>query len=425
MIIFIDLDGTLTDTAEKRFKPYKDGLEDFDLTNIPIFDGAKDFVEILKNKDHRIIILSDSHPKYVSKLAQDAFNVEFIYLSDKPNIRRTMNFIESDKQLSECFLSNKDEFIVIGDSSLDIEIARKLKIRSILLSLYNREDGDFDEDDKIESEFAIRKMGPTYYAKSYSNVIHILDNPITELLSIEAAFKSSSSVNAIRFYDFKINGHYQIIRCLARQENGSCDLYARADQYYQIDNAERTNYTLEGLARGAQEYLQHVIGRSDCNWDYFTYISDKSSTTPPNKLKEIFDLVNVDIMKQSIINWSNDVSGSLRGRPDYNERKKFLEDYLILSESIEYKDKNIIILDDQLTTGATAFYIINKLKSEGANNIIFVTLFQMILKVDDGKVCPKCGRQLDIKINKKEGTKFYTCTPPKYRGEGCGYTENI
>jgi uncharacterized HAD superfamily protein len=40
-IILIDLDGTLTDTAHEKFKPYKDGLEETDLSKIPLIPGAK------------------------------------------------------------------------------------------------------------------------------------------------------------------------------------------------------------------------------------------------------------------------------------------------------------------------------------------------------------------------------------------------
>ena len=33
MIVLLDLDGTLTNTAEKSFKPMKDGLEDTVISN--------------------------------------------------------------------------------------------------------------------------------------------------------------------------------------------------------------------------------------------------------------------------------------------------------------------------------------------------------------------------------------------------------
>ena len=51
------------------------------------------------------------------------------------------------------------------------------------------------------------------------------------------------------------------------------------------------------MAKGVENYLHGVLSITSYKWDYFTYVSDKSSTTPPNKLKEIFDLINIDIKK--------------------------------------------------------------------------------------------------------------------------------
>ena len=33
--------------------------------------------------------------------------------------------------------------------------------------------------------------------------------------------------------------------------------------------------------------------------------------------------------------------------------------------------------------------------------------------------------EIKINIKKIDGTKFYSCLLPKYRGDGCGYIENM
>jgi predicted HAD superfamily phosphohydrolase YqeG len=121
MILLIDLDGTLTDTAHSEFKGMKDGLVDTDLSKVPLIKGAKDFVNEQKAKGNKPIIVSDSHPKYVSKIASEIFSVDFISLTDKPNPHKTLSFIDSKPDLKERF-QDKDNFIVIGDSWLDIEL---------------------------------------------------------------------------------------------------------------------------------------------------------------------------------------------------------------------------------------------------------------------------------------------------------------
>ena len=78
MIILLDLDGTLTDTAHESFKPLKDGKVETKISEIPIFPGAKDFVKEIIHLGHRPVIISDSHPKYVEKIARLIFNIPFL-----------------------------------------------------------------------------------------------------------------------------------------------------------------------------------------------------------------------------------------------------------------------------------------------------------------------------------------------------------
>ena len=73
MIVFVDLNGTLTHTADVKYKEFKDGLRDFNPTQIPLFHGSVDFISTLKNQGHRVIILSDSHPKYIRPIDERTF----------------------------------------------------------------------------------------------------------------------------------------------------------------------------------------------------------------------------------------------------------------------------------------------------------------------------------------------------------------
>lgn len=175
MIILIDLDGTLTDTAHEKFKPYKDGLEEIDLTKIPLIFGAKEFIETIKLNGHFPVIVSDSHPRYVKKIAKEIFNLnpedifnsgelnQVICLADKPNIEKTFNHLnaiadEVDPHLPMIKLkADKDQFIMIGDSWLDIELGRRLNITTILTKFYVAT--SIEERDGIGQELKPIKMG--------------------------------------------------------------------------------------------------------------------------------------------------------------------------------------------------------------------------------------------------------------------------
>ena len=125
MIILIDLDGTLTDTAHEKFKPFKDGKQQTVLSDIPLIQGAKEFIADIQVKGHKPIIISDSHPDYVNLIAKEIFKIPAVSLTDKPNIERTANYIQSNQDLKDLF-ANKDNLIMVGDSWYDIELGRRL-----------------------------------------------------------------------------------------------------------------------------------------------------------------------------------------------------------------------------------------------------------------------------------------------------------
>jgi len=201
-------------------------------------------------------------------------------------------------------------------------------------------------------------------------------------------------------------------------------------KYYQIDNPKRSSEFVQTLARAVSNCLIKATNYPDYHWDYITYVSDKKTTTPPNKMKEIFDYIETDLEKVKLFEWSTDVFGSLRNQPDYSSRRTFISKYLSIINETELMHKSVIVIDDQFTSSATANEIARQLKNKGVKNVLFIALFYLILPVKS-KNCPNlingklCGKPLRIKINKMNGNKFYSCLLPKFRGTGCGYIENI
>jgi len=427
MILFIDLDGTLTNTADEKFKPFKDGKQQTDISDIPIFQGAKEFITDIQAKGHTAIIISDSHPAYVNKIAKEIFKIQAVCLTDKPNTEKTSSFIQENQELKSLF-ENKDNFIMVGDSWLDIELGRRLNIRTILTKFYNA--ANLEERDGIGQDWKPIKMGPTYYAKTFEELIQIIEKPIQSLLALEAIFQNENSDNMVKFHYRNYNGNFTAFRCLARQEDGECDRFARADKYRQIDNPQRREDFLKQLAKSVSNYLARVAKYPEYHWDYLTYVSDKKTTTPPNKMNQIFDFVETNFEKIKIFYWSDKVEGKLREQPNYKARREYINKYLKTTEEIDLNGKNIIVIDDQFTSSATANEINHQLRNKGAKNILFVSMFYLILPVEI-KTCPNkvngnvCGKTLKIKINSKNGNKFYSCPKPQYRGNGCGYSENI
>lgn len=421
MIVFLDLDGTLTDTAHERFKPFKDGIQETNINDIPVFNGAKQFIADLQNAGHKPIILSDSHPNYVNKIAQQIFQIPAISLTDKPNVEKTLNYINSNSEIQKLF-ADKDNFIIVGDSWLDVEIGRRLNVRTVLTQFYKAT--NIEERDGIGQDWKPIKMGATYYTKTFDDLAKIIENPNKELLALEAIFQNENSDKMVKFLYRNYNGNFTAFRCLARQEDGECDRFARADKYFQIDIPERSQEFISKLAQGVSNYLSRVEKFPQYEWGYLTYVSDKKTTSPPNKMQEIFELVNSKFNKVKLFEWSEDVTGSLRNQPDYKARKEFISKYLVTIDGIDLDGKSVIVIDDQFTSSATANEISQQLRNKGVKNILFVALFYLILPIES-KSCPQCGKPLKIKIRKKDGKRFYSCLLPQYNGQGCGYTESV
>ena len=437
MLILIDLDGTILNSIHPTWKPYKDGQGNYRIDNnldkLPFFPGAKEFLQKQKEMGNTVLIVSDSHPKYVEPISK-YIKCDCVSLADKPNKVKLSSYLDAHPNYKG-MVESKD-CVFIGDTVLDIELGRRMGIPTIWILPYIVTEEIKNEKDKVGDEMASLKMGPTYVAKSFMEIQQILDDPLNNLYAIESVFAGGESLRAIKYSQNRFtDGSYAILRCLARQESGVCDKYARADKYYLIANPNRPIELLMNLAKGVSSYLNQPAVVSQ-GWDYITYLTDKQTTVPRNKMKELFDLIETQIPKVQLIKWSDTVSDSLRSRTLYNERREFLEQYLSIDvadikeqglfqkeddDKLNINGKNIVVIDDQLTTSATAWYVIHKLKAKGAKNILFIALFQMILPVESDVLCPNCGKPMSIKIRRKDGYKFYSCTPPKFKGDGCGY----
>lgn len=421
----MDLDGTLTNTADISFKKMKDGLVDFDVKKIPLFEGAIKFINQLKSS-YDVFIISDSHPKYVKKIVNEYFNTPCLSLADKPNTSKTQKFLK-ELGYSEP-ISTK--FFVVGDTWLDITLGRGLNsllgrgfdALTILVELYTSK--NIEERDGIGQARKHWKSGPTFYARNYNDIFSIIENETKYLFSGEAIFQNERSHTAIRFYTKKNSDRFIAYRALARQQQGECDSFAIANKYFEFGRPDRENLTLEKLVTAVEEYVNFVTS-FDCKWDYFIYVPDKTTTQPPNKMKDFFDKINVKIEKANLLEWSPLVSGSTRQKPNFEERVRFVGDNLSVVRNTDLRGKSIIILDDQLTTGATANAICQKFIDKGAKNLIFLALFYLIDKVDSQRLCPQCGNKLQIKIRRENGSRFFSCVLPQYKGTGCGFTESI
>lgn len=98
MLILIDLDGTILNSIHSTWKPYKDGQGNYRidtyLDKLPFSSGAKEFLQAQKQKGNSILIVSDSHPKYVGPICK-YIECDYVSLADKPNKTNLFNYLNT------------------------------------------------------------------------------------------------------------------------------------------------------------------------------------------------------------------------------------------------------------------------------------------------------------------------------------------
>ncbi len=402
--LLIDLDGTLTDTNGDEFDDIKYGRNrKFELHDIPLIDGAVDFIQHVKTLGHSVAIVSDSHPAYVERMANEVFGVPCLSLTDKPNTEKICPFLHEMFDFPNN--AKAEDFLFIGDTELDIHIARRLKIPSVFL-------GD---------DFELR-LGATYYCKNYQDILKILKNPATHRFVLEDKVGQQT---AVFLNEKNQNNGYTMIRGLARQHQGLCDKFGALMRYNNFQNKERSTDFVCEIAEDVSSYLRDVVCAhpDKFSWDYITCVPDKETTIPPKKMEEFLSAIDIPIPKEQIFAWSPDTEGSIRKQGPTNNRLDFANKFLLVQKEPYLKDKNVIVIDDNYTTGATTNALSEKLLNEGVQNILFLCLFYLADDVPSEKNCPNCGKILQVKTNRTHGNRFLACVPPEYGGTGCGWKE--
>ena len=402
--LLIDLDGTLTDTTSEKFKNIRDIRDHpFDPQKIPLIEGAVDFVRHVKDLGHTVAIVSDSQTSYVERMANEVFGVPCLSLTDKPNTEKICPFLHEMFDFPNN--AKAEDFLFIGDTELDIHIARRLKIPSVF----------FGDDFEL-------KLGATYYCKNYQDILKILEKPATHRFVLE---DKAGQQTAVFLNEQNRNDGYTTVCGLARQHQGLCDKFGALIRYNDFQSATRSVEFVQEIAEDTSRYLRDVVCAhpDKFSWDYITCVPDKKTTLPPQKMGNFLLAIDTPIPKVPIFSWSDDTEGSIRDQGATNNRIDFVNRFLLVQQEPSLNGKNVIVLDDNYTTGATTNALSEKLLNEGVQNILFLCLFYLADDVPSETNCPNCGKILQVKTNRTHGNRFLACVPPRYGGMGCGWKE--
>jgi hypothetical protein len=275
-----------------------------------------------------------------------------------------------------------------------------------------------------EASWARRwKEGATYNCRSFGELLSVIEKPAKHRLVLEDRLGTAA---ARMFNGRNHNNGHTLIRGLGRQQQGPCDAYGAIGRYYKFGSEDRSDRFLAGVARDVSKYLHdEVMAHDFIHWDMISCVADKLTTKPPRKMAKLLHALELELPKEELFVWSPDVTGSIRQENTRSGRMDFIKRFVRLDSKLNLTGRNVIVIDDQYTTGATAMSHVDMLLEAGVRNILFVALFFLTEEVPVEKICPRCSKTTRIKYRKRDGVPFYNCVPPEYNGTGCGWMGNI
>ena len=99
------------------------------------------------------------------------------------------------------------------------------------------------------------------------------------------------------------------------------------------------------------------------------------------------------------------------------------QEHSLHANNYDLSGRNIIIIDDVVTTGATINRAISLLEGRGASSVFGLGLAKTVSIQDEVKPCPRCGRDMHLMRNKTTGERFWSCIGYQ-EARACTYAES-
>lgn len=112
--------------------------------------------------------------------------------------------------------------------------------------------------------------------------------------------------------------------------------------------------------------------------------------------------------REDLLFFDDEAAASLRG---YGSAERRLEQqHHLHGTNVDLHGKNVLVIDDVITSGATINQAIALLDSMGAESVHGIGIGKTVSIVEEAKPCPKCGRDMLISKNGATGERFWSCS---------------
>lgn len=422
--VIFDLDNTLVGTTslrkyreEKRFQEITDEM----IAKTKCYRPVVALLRKLREKKVKIGVVTNSPKKYAERLLKHHALIDLIdtlvayddvgSAGKKPSplgIRLAITKLKiPDNQLSRT--------AYVGDEYIDVTAAYRAGIIPLVSSWASRESVTLPPAAEVSS----------------GGLLEMADGIDEYLLFAErCAERRSTDFNrkAARFLPIDQDGNVATIVekldtfCLGRYFGQRSPTTARLHDNHALSReiAKKDNKTLKyTLPTWAEEMMAKVILASGQylfekdDIDIVTVIPGKKNKHPRleiflNGIEKLVRSTGRKIdFRSDLLYFDDGAAQSIRGM-SASSRHAELEKNL-LSRGTDLSGKNVLVIDDVITTGATIGRAIALLREARAKSVHGVSIAKTVSIPEDTKVCPACGRDMLIRKNGTSGIRFWSC----------------
>ena len=436
--ILFDLDDTLVSTSkleEFRTTGDRDGLE-ANLDKSKIYAPVSKMLEEIKEEGIPIGLVTNS-PKWYAERVLAFHNIDiFDILVTYDEVRAggiKPSPIGIQLAMAQLGVTSDDNVIYVGDAESDFVAAyeahitpiapswaKRIPIAQVPAAIVNSECltdnlNNFEELSLIADRTAKKKAFD--FPKKQLNFLPLnrkgelvpINKEDIRLIAFGRYFSQNSTITAL------LHENHQLSKDIFNKELSETYIVPG----YYVDLMERVVTRLP-------EYL---FGEGANEFDIVTVIPSKKERNPrlENMLNRISDKSETnssfltDLFEFSPGTKSLKTLGGLENRTaELKDKLHIREKYLSLIAG-----KTVLVLDDVITTGATFNHAFALLDEAGAQFSFGACLAKTISVREAAKDCPKCGRLMQVRANRKTGIHFYACTGYSEVEDRCKHTEAI
>lgn len=435
--VIFDLDNTLLNSDQLQNARENSLYEEVDtlLSEVKLFEPTQNIIQAIKSRNIPIGLVTNSPRWYVDKILRHfgltGFSAIVTYNDLGPTGKKPdpMGILMACKKM---LITDLSQVIYIGDHKDDINAAYSAGVIPVAPSWAKT---------KIPQMPAL--------TMSSSKLIECLDEILETQTLAEAAANRVKLNQVARGYEFPIvpldlDGDvissskynvpiYTLGRYFSNKSKLTASLGAKHNLSIDISAKDSTeNYTVPNYWNDIFEFaiprLSKFALKDNIDFDIVTVIPSKPGKTPrlESMLQSLKSKLNSSATFVPDLFYFNPNSRSLKTLGAKANREHELNNNFHLNNKYAsiLANKNVLIIDDVITTGATIRRTFNLLQDYRCASIKGLVIAKTVGGIGEEKECSLCGRPMRA-VKNKQGIRFWSCTGYYELSNPCENTEHI